>query len=207
MKRLLPILKGFGVVTMALFLVVQAGRASAQWKDPPTDNAAYLWQQGYMLHVLGAYPQAIQLFRRSIEVRPTAEGHTFLGWSLSHIAKLDEAITECEKAIEIDPDFGNPYNDIGVYLTWLGRVDEAIPWLRKAISAKRYCCYQFPHFTLGQILLRRGEILEARRLFEGALKYDPNYEPAKKALQEISKSWISSKLEIVWSASLNPRFV
>ena len=69
-------------------------------------------------------------------------------------------------------------------------MDEAIPWLRKAISAKRYCCYQFPHFTLGQILLNKGKILEARRLFERALKYDPDYLPAKEALEEISKSWL-----------------
>ena len=178
------------IVTVSLLLVVPAGRTSAQWKGPPADLAEHLWRQGYMLHVLGAYPQAIELFRRSIKARPTAEGHTFLGWSLSHVARLDEAITECEKAIVIDPDFGNPYNDIGVYLTWLGRIDEAIPWLRKAISAKRYCCYQFPHFTLGKILLNKGKILEARRLFERALKYDPDYAPAKRALQEISKSWL-----------------
>ena len=83
-----------------------------------------------------------------------------------------------------------PYNDIGVYLVWLDRADEAIPWLRKAIRAKRYCCYQFPHFTLGQILLNKGKILEARRLFERALKYDPDYLPAKEALEAISKSWL-----------------
>jgi hypothetical protein len=28
----------------------------------------------------------------------------------------DDAITECHHAIEVDPDFGNPYNDIGAYL-------------------------------------------------------------------------------------------
>ena len=178
------------VVAAFLFLVMQAGRISAQWKDPPADLAEHLWRQGYVLHVLGAYPQAILLFRRSITVRPTAEGHTFLGWSLSHVGRIDEAITECKRAITIDPNFGNPYNDIGVYLVWLGRADEAIPWLRKAISAKRYCCYQFPHFTLGQILLNKGKILEARRLFERALKYDPDYLPAKEALEEISKSWL-----------------
>jgi hypothetical protein len=27
---------------------------------------------------------------------------------------LEEATAECLRAIEIDPDFGNPYNDIGV---------------------------------------------------------------------------------------------
>ena len=34
---------------------------------------------------------------------------------------------ECKRAIEIDPDFGNPYNDIGVYLIDLNRFEEAIP--------------------------------------------------------------------------------
>ena len=178
------------VVAAFRLVVVLPGRTSAQWKDPPADLAELLWQQGYVLHVLGVYPQAILLFRRSIGVRPTAEGHTFLGWSLSQVGRLDEAITECKRAIEIDPDFGNPYNDIGVYLVWLGRADEAIPWLRKAISAKRYCCYQFPHFTLGQVLLNKGKILKARRLFEGALKYDPDYVPAKEALEEIRKNWL-----------------
>lgn len=178
------------VVSAFLLLALQAGRTSAQSKDPPADLAEQLWQQGYVFHVLGAYPQAIILFRRSIGVRPTAEGHTYLGWSLSHVGQLDEAITECKRAIAVDPDFGNPYNDIGVYLVWLGRTDEAIPWLRKAISAKRYCCYQFPHFSLGQILLNKGRVLEARRLFEKALKFDPDYAPAKEALKEIGKSWL-----------------
>ena len=73
------------------------------------------------------------MFERSIEPHPTVEGHTFLGWSLSHLGRIDEAIAECKKAIAIDPDFGNPYNDIGVYLVELDRSDDAIAWLEEAI--------------------------------------------------------------------------
>ena len=62
-------------------------------------------------------------------VHPTAEAHTFLGWSLSFQGRLEEATAECLRAIEIDPDFGNPYNDIGVYLMQQGKLDDAIPWL------------------------------------------------------------------------------
>jgi len=51
---------------------------------------------------------------------------------------VDEAIAECKRAIEVDPEFGNPYNDIGSYLIALGRHDEAIPWLEQAIVAPRY---------------------------------------------------------------------
>ncbi len=178
------------LVAAVFTLVAQPTRAQAQWEGPPTERAELLWRQGYILHVLGAYEQAIVMFRRSIEARPTAEGHTFLGWSLGEIGRLKEAIAECRRAIAIDRDFGNPYNDIGVYLVQLGRADEAIPWLKKAIRAKRYCCYQFPHFNLGQILLKKGQVEEARRLFERALKYDPDYVPAKEALEEIRKSWL-----------------
>ena len=178
------------VVAAFLLLTAQAGPASAQWDGPPADLAEVYWRQGYVLHVLGAYVQATERFRRSIAVRPTAEGHTYLGWSLSHMGHLDEAIAECKRAIKVDPNFGNPYNDIGVYLVELGREDEAIPWLRQAIRAKRYCCYHFANLNLGQILLKKGRVVEATRMFERALKFDPDYGPAKKALEKIRRDWL-----------------
>ena len=152
---------------------------------PSTRQAFVLWQQGYILHLYGAYEAAAQLFRESIAIHPTAEAHTFLGWSISMLGRYDEAINECRKAIPLDPDFGNPYNDIGVYLIELGRADEAVPWLEKAMRANRYCCYQFPHFNLGRVLMQQGRVDEAKRSFERALSHDPTYLPAFKALELI----------------------
>ena len=146
-------------------------------------RAFTLWQQGYVLHVNGRYEAAVDRFRRSIEILPTAEGHTYLGWSLSMLGDLDEAIAECEKAIALDPDYGNPYNDIGVYLIDLGRPDEAPPWFEKAIEAERYCCYQFPHFNLGRVFVMQKDFVAARRSFEQSLRHDPDYLPARMALE------------------------
>jgi tetratricopeptide (TPR) repeat protein len=174
----------------ALAATVLAFAAPAQERDSARDVAELFWQHGYLLHMLGAYDQAVVFFERSIKAHPTAEGHTFLGWSLSHLGRIEEAIAECKKAISIDPDFGNPYNDIGVYLMQLGQPDEAIPWLEKAIQSKRYCCYQFPHFNLGRIYLDKGNVAEARRLFGRALEFDPDYLPAKLGLEEIRKRWL-----------------
>lgn len=174
----------------ALLMLAPAPAVHGEKQARPVEQAEALWRQGYLLHVLGAYEQAVRLFERSIALHPTAEGHTFLGWSLSHLGRIEEAIAECRKAIAIDPDFGNPYNDIGVYLMELGRPDEAVPWFEQAMRAKRYCCYQFPYFNLGRILLQRGEVHEAKRLFEKALEYDPDYLPAKMALEEIRKGWL-----------------
>ena len=124
---------GCAVVAALLTFAVSGGRACAQEQSSPGARAELLWQQGYVFHALGAYDRAVALFERSIEPHPTVEGHTFLGWSLSHLGRIDEAIAECKKAIAIDPDFGNPYNDIGVYLVELDRSDDAIAWLEEAI--------------------------------------------------------------------------
>ena len=166
-----------------LAILVTAPLAAQEPEAPAHLREAYLlWQQGYQLHLAGAYEEAIKRFEQSIELHPTAEAHTFLGWSMSYLGRVEEAIEECKKAIAIDPDFGNPYNDIGVYLIDLGRPDEAIGWLEKAIGAKRYCCYQFPHFNLGRVQLMKGQLEEAKRSFERALSYDPNYLPAHQGL-------------------------
>ncbi len=156
------------------------------------DHAYLLWREGTLFHMLGDYRGAIEQFRKSIELHPTAEGHTYLGWSLSELGRLDEAIDECMKAIPLDPDYGNPYNDIGVYLIALGRSDEAIPWLKKAMRAKRYCCYQFAHFNMGRILLMNNKTAEAERSFERALSYDPNYLAALGALEYIRRQGLQS---------------
>jgi Tfp pilus assembly protein PilF len=95
---------------------------------------------------------------------------------------LDEATDECRRAIEIDPQFGNPYNDIGVYLTQQGKPDEAIPWLEKAKQATRYEPRQYPFMNLSRIYLRQGRWWEALREFEGAVRSAPNDSAARKAL-------------------------
>ena len=51
------------------------------------------------------------------------------------------------------------------------------------MSAKRYCCYQFPHFNLGRVLVMQGDFVAARRSFERALRHDPDYLPARMALE------------------------
>ena len=173
-----------------LGLACVTGIAQTQEEPPrltPQQRARVQWEAGYILHVYGEYERAIESFQASIAARPTAEAHTFLGWSLSHLGRIDEAIAQCKIAIHLDPDFGNPYNDIGVYLIDLGRPEEAIPWLEQAIASKRYCCYQFPHYNLGRVLAAQGKIEEARRSFERALEVDPDYLPALLALLQLKQ--------------------
>ena len=148
-------------------------------------EATKLWQEAYGCQMQGKLDRAIELYQRSIEVCPTAEGHTFLGWTLSFQGRLEEATRECLRAIEIDPDFGNPYNDIGVYLMQQDKLDEAIGWLEKAKQATRYEPRQFPFMNLGRIYLQRGRWWEALREFEGAVRLAPADVRAAKMLHSL----------------------
>ena len=148
-------------------------------------RATELWQEAYRCQMRGDLDRAVERYQRSIALCPTAEAHTFLGWAWSFQGKLTEATAECLKAIEIDPEFGNPYNDIGTYLMAQGKLDEAIPWLEKAKRARRYEPRQYPYINLGHIYMQRGQWWEALRELEGAVRAAPDDAKASKLLHEL----------------------
>ncbi len=147
--------------------------------------ATQLWQHAYRHQMAGHLDRAIELYKHSIQIYPTAEAHTFLGWTYSFQGRLEEATRECLRAIEVDPDFGNPYNDIGVYLMQQGKLEEAIPWLEKAKRARRYEPRQFPYMNLGRIYLKQGRWFDAMREFQGAVDVAPDDLHARKLLHEL----------------------
>jgi Tfp pilus assembly protein PilF len=150
-------------------------------------QAKQRFQEAFEAQMAGDFERAVELYRGSLELYPTAEAHTFLGWTYHFQGKIEDAIDECKRAIEVDPDFGNPYNDIGVYLIDLNRNEEAIPWLEQAIKAKRYEPRHFPYFNLGRVYLAKGMINRARELFQKSLAIEPRYTLARQALEKVRR--------------------
>jgi tetratricopeptide (TPR) repeat protein len=150
-------------------------------------SALDLLREAYQYHMGGEYDMAVELYKRSLELHPTAEAYTFLGWAYHFQGKLDEAIAECKKAIQVDPEFGNPYNDIGAYLIEKGEYDEAIRWLERALQSRRYESYHYPHFNLGRAYVAKELYGKARYHFEQALKICPDYTLAREALQALQR--------------------
>jgi tetratricopeptide (TPR) repeat protein len=149
------------------------------------EEARRAFERGYRAQMGGRLDEAVDEYRRSIDLHPTAEAHTFLGWALSFQGHTDQAIAQCKRAIEVDPAFGNPYNDIGAYLIELGRLEEAVPWLERAKAARRYEPRHFPYFNLARIYVRQHRVYEAIRELEGALAAEPGYTLARRELHRL----------------------
>jgi Tfp pilus assembly protein PilF len=155
--------------------------------DDRLEKAVDLFREAFAAQMRGDFDTAAQLYKDSIQLHPTAEAHTFLGWTYSFQGALDDAIAECKKAILVDPDFGNPYNDIGAYLIELGRLDEAIPWLERATRAPRYEAPHYPHFNLGRVYVAKEMYNRAIAELEEALQLAPDYQLARDAIESLKR--------------------
>ena len=146
--------------------------------------------KAYQHHMKGELDKAIELYDQSIAVFPTAEAFTFRGWARSCGPSPDfqEAIADCHRAIDLDPEFGNPYNDIGAYYLELDEPDEAVPWLKMALKARRYESYCFPHYNLGRVAELQGDPEKALGHYRAALDENPGYAQAIRAIERLKAS-------------------
>ncbi len=151
------------------------------------ERAIELIGEAMKLQMAEEFDDAIRLYRESIALYPTADAHTYLGWAYSFKGRLNEAIAQCEIAIEIDPEFGNPYNDIGVYLMQQQKLDDAIPWLERAKNAKRYEPRHFPYINLGRVYLTKGMIQKALQEFGSALQINPGDTELAQLTEELQR--------------------
>ena len=159
----------------------------ADIKNPAKRAAVELFNEAYDRQLAEDYEAAIRLYKKSIEVFPTAEAYTFLGWAYSFQGNYDLAIAECLAAIAVDAGFGNPYNDIGSYLIAKGNYYDCVRWFKLAIDAVRYEARAYPHFNLAHVYEKRGRLLEAARHYGLALREQPGYLQAYKALRKLQE--------------------
>ena len=141
----------------------------------PQETAAEHFRKAYELQMAGEYQQAIEFYTKSIETFPTAEAYTFRGWTYSFLGDYERAIAECRTAIQVDPEFGNPYNDIGAYLIEQGKWEEAIPWFKQAMEAKRYEARCYPYFNLGRVYEHKHDWAQAKQCYAQAYAMDQRY--------------------------------
>lgn len=122
--------------------------------------------------------EALRLYKQSITTYPTAEAYTAIAHIYNIMGQREEAVKMCHRAIATDPDLGMPYNELGVYLMEVGKWAEAIPWLEKAVQARRSDDPEQPHVNLGRAYAKLGDWQSALAYYDRAHAIDPLYMPA-----------------------------
>ena len=103
----------------------------------------------------------------------SAEDHLLLGDFLAQKGKVDEAIVEFERAIEIRTDYAAAYTSLGAAYGQKGMIDQSISASKKAIELDRRNATAY--YNLGNAFGKVGNYEEAFASFFKAIELDPGY--------------------------------
>ena len=89
-----------------------------------------LWW-GEIAHDEASVAQALQLARTALQLAPRDEyGHYLMALAHAEAGRLEDAIAECERGLEINPNCSLILGELGNYFGLLGRSEEAIEMCR-----------------------------------------------------------------------------
>ena len=99
--------------------------------------------------------------------------------------ELEKAREGFSRAVEIDDDFAEAWNNLGKIEEALGRDAQAEAAYRKAFGILTYVTPEFAAYNLGSLLLRQGRFQEAEEFGRKALSRNWRYIPAYKLLSDV----------------------
>jgi len=135
------------------------------------------WQQ------CGYWKNSIELFSHTLQVTKNNDlAHYNFGLALKDQGKMEEALNEFRKTINIKAYSADAHNNMGIILEMhFKKYDEAIYYYRQALQIDS--SNVGIHFNLGIALAKKGDLKEAIEHFRLAINLKPDYEEARWALK------------------------
>ena len=140
---------------------------------------------GSCLSAMGRYQEAESYLRRAVAGIDDPQTHYNLGLLLSITNRPTEAIAEYEKALARDPMHADARLNMATALARQGKTEQASRELTRLVDQDPDNAVA--RTNLGVVLLQLGKIEQARLQLEAALRSDPSLEPARQALDSISR--------------------
>ena len=171
--------------------------------------------QGIAMRDEGLHAEADRLLSAALSRMPrNAEAHEAMCVLRSDQKMLDEALDACKRATELDPELASAWNNYGFLLLSAGDLAGALDAIQHAVDlepneiryrnnlglaqaangkardALRTFASTGPravaHYNVGAALERFGDPVEALVHYDQALKFDPQLEPARAAVERLA---------------------
>jgi tetratricopeptide (TPR) repeat protein len=142
---------------------------------------------GIALVELARYEEAEQALAKALELCPPDKRQIPLG-HMGHLfmagGDFDQAAAWYRKAVEADPDDATYHIFLGGVLAKQGRLHDAEEAHRAATGCAEGCIDE-AYLNLGFVLRAQDRYREAAECFQEAIRLDPEYREARRALRDV----------------------
>ncbi len=165
-----------------------------------------LIQKGHVWVNKKEHDLARESFLRALNFQETAEAYNLIGWTYSLDGQFEKAKKFCLKAIQTDPAYGAPYNDLGSYLLAEGEVNESLKWFELAKNSRNYQNREYPYINAGRAYMNKREFKKALKEFSMALTLAPFNEELHHTVQRLKETLAKSELYSYEEEQTTPLF-
>jgi len=157
-----------------------------QMVDSDPSNPKHLVDLGYTYFLKGDNEKAIKEYFAALNLDDNYySAYLNLGIVYNDEERLDDALLQSQRAIEISPRDYKGFLLQGSIYRKLKMYDEAIKSLEEAnilMATNTDIIYE-----IGRVMEDQGNLSEAEEIYKDALNYDPLYKPAVEGLERIAK--------------------
>ena len=112
-----------------------------------------------------------------------AEAYYKSATAYHELGEFEKAISECKKAVALDPDSPILYNRLGIAYSELKQYEAALDAYQKAIALSPMTAE--PHYNMGLAYLKQGNLSRAAEEFKRAIAIDAEWGDAYTGLGEV----------------------
>ncbi|MFI5219888.1 MAG: tetratricopeptide repeat protein [Bacteroidia bacterium] len=124
------------------------------------------------------YIKAVYNFEQARKHKTFTEADFFIGAGIAYYGagKIDEAIADMKKAVEMSPESYDAYNNLGLYYNDINEFEKAIAAMQKAIAIKPD--FEKAIYNIGNVYAKKGDYNKAIEFYNKAVVINPKYEDA-----------------------------
>ena len=120
-----------------------------------------------------------------LEKEEDHEAYFYLGMILNMKNDSDKALYYFYKSLQIESEYGNASNEIGVLLLRLGKEKESVYWFKKAIKSRHNEALHIPLFNLAMIYKLWNRPERSLQYLHQAIKQKPDFREALNLRDEL----------------------
>ncbi|MCB1326135.1 MAG: hypothetical protein H7A21_04985 [Spirochaetales bacterium] len=152
----------------------------------PDARGAY--REGICEAVVGNYDAAEYHLLRAAEIEATVSTYATLGWLYgSVLSEPRRAFRFFRRAIRMNPENGDLFNDCGALLLKEGHSRAAVKWLLRAVRARECSKRHFALYNLALVYRRWNRPERSRRFLRLALRTEPDFPQARELLVSLDE--------------------